>query len=81
MTAVADGIGTRSDTRFKNPQTLLQGINAIAAGMKYPTDVTGQFTDCDIAASGGDPKRCGVTDALSLMALLLKGTASSRWSR
>jgi putative membrane protein len=73
LTSIADGVGTRADTTFTNPKTLLQAINAVAAGMKYPDPSN---TDCYVATTGGDPERCGVIDALSTLSLLMNTAAS-----
>ncbi len=73
LTSIADGIGTRGDKTFENPQTLLQAINAVAAGMKYPDPSN---TDCFVAATGGDPERCGVIDALGTLSTLMSSAAT-----
>jgi putative membrane protein len=74
LTSIADGVGTRADTTFTNPKTLLQAINAVAAGMKWPGPDS--ELDCYVAATGADPKRCGVIDALSTLSTLLQTAAT-----
>ena len=72
LQSIADGVGSVDDSPLT--PTLLGGINAVEAGMRYP----GGFAtnDCALALTGGTPTKCGAMDGVEFVAAQLNAGAT-----